>query len=116
MNLSYSHVHLHRISLVPFRTFKGPLFSKPVTGQKLFLAVSYSKLALVVGFLQIWRVTLVSIRTKKPKRFLRDPKISLVFLIRTDRVYFVHTCLRTFGKMHPFTRSSRIHDDFEFKF
>ena len=46
MNLSYSHVHLHRISLVPFRTFKGPLFSKPVTGQKLFLAVSYSKLAL----------------------------------------------------------------------
>ena len=34
------------ISLVPFRTFRGPLFPKPVTGQELFLAVSYSKLAL----------------------------------------------------------------------
>ena len=32
-----------RISLVPFRTFRGPLFPKPVTGQELFLAVSYSK-------------------------------------------------------------------------
>jgi hypothetical protein len=32
--------------LVPFRTFRGPLFPKPVTGQELFLAVSYSKPAL----------------------------------------------------------------------
>ena len=35
------------ISLVPFRSFRGPLFPKPVTGQELFFAVSYSKLALV---------------------------------------------------------------------
>ena len=35
-----------RISLVPFRTFRGPLFPKPVTGQDLFFAVSYSKPAL----------------------------------------------------------------------
>ena len=35
-----------RISLVPFRTFRGPLFPKPVTGQELFFAVSYSKLGL----------------------------------------------------------------------
>ena len=35
-----------RISLVPFRTFRGPLFPKPVTGQELFLAISYSKPAL----------------------------------------------------------------------
>ena len=34
------------ISLVPFRTFRGPLFPKPVTDQELFLAVSYSKPAL----------------------------------------------------------------------
>ena len=34
------------ISLEPFRSFRGPLFHKPVTGQKLFFAVSYSKLAL----------------------------------------------------------------------
>ena len=35
-----------RISLVPFRTFRGPLFPKPITGQELFFAVSYSKPAL----------------------------------------------------------------------
>ena len=32
--------------MVPFRTFRGPLFPKPVTGQELFFAVSYSKPAL----------------------------------------------------------------------
>ena len=37
-----------RISLVPFRTFRWPLFPKPVTGIELFLAVSYSKPALAV--------------------------------------------------------------------
>ena len=35
-----------RINLVPFRTLRGPLCSKPVTGQELFFAVSYSKPAL----------------------------------------------------------------------
>ena len=35
-----------RISLVPFRTFRRPLFPKPVTGQELFFVVSYSKPAL----------------------------------------------------------------------
>ena len=35
-----------RFILIPFRTFRGPLFSKPVTGQELFLTVSYSKPAL----------------------------------------------------------------------
>ena len=35
-----------RISLVPFRTFSGPLFCKPVTSQELFWAISYRKLAL----------------------------------------------------------------------
>ena len=39
-----------RISLVPFRTFRGPLFPKPVTGKELFLAVSYSKPALELYF------------------------------------------------------------------
>ena len=37
-----------RFSLVPFRTFRGPLFPKPVTGQELFLAVSYSKPVLII--------------------------------------------------------------------
>ena len=35
-----------RLCLVPFRTFRWPLFPKPVIGQELFLAVSHSKLAL----------------------------------------------------------------------
>jgi hypothetical protein len=29
-----------------FKIFRGPLFHKPVTGQELFFAVSYSELAL----------------------------------------------------------------------
>ena len=36
-----------RISLEPFRSFRGPLLYKPVTDQELFFAVSYSKPALV---------------------------------------------------------------------
>ena len=32
-----------RISLVPFRTFRGPLLPKPVNGQELFFDVSYIK-------------------------------------------------------------------------
>ena len=35
-----------RINFIPFRIFRGPLFHKPVTGQELFFAVSYSKPAL----------------------------------------------------------------------
>ena len=53
MSQSYSQDHLARISLVPFRTFRRPLFSKPVTGQELFFAISYSKPALVgLGYIQ----------------------------------------------------------------
>ena len=37
------------INLIPFRNFRGPLFHKPVTGQELYFAVSYSKLALCVS-------------------------------------------------------------------
>jgi len=33
----------YTISLESFRSFRGPLFRKPVTGQELFFAVSYSK-------------------------------------------------------------------------
>ena len=36
-----------RISLEFFRYFRGPLLLKPVIGQELFFAVSYSKPALV---------------------------------------------------------------------
>ena len=36
-----------KVQTLPFRIFRGPLFHKPVTGQELFFAVSYSKPALV---------------------------------------------------------------------
>ena len=35
-----------RISLESFRSFRGPLLLKPLTGQELFFAISYSKSAL----------------------------------------------------------------------
>ena len=37
---------IFRAGLVPFRAFRGPLFPKPVIGQELFFAISYSKAAL----------------------------------------------------------------------
>ena len=45
-----------RISLESFRSFRGPLLLKPVTGQELFFAVSYSKPALVVVVPFIFRI------------------------------------------------------------
>ena len=39
----------YRISLASFRSFRGPLIRKPVTGHELFLAVSYSKPALITS-------------------------------------------------------------------
>ena len=42
-----NHLDSYTISLESFRSFRGPLFRKPVTGQELFFAVSYSKPALV---------------------------------------------------------------------
>ena len=35
-----------RISLESFRSFRGPILNKPVTGQELFFAIFYSKPAL----------------------------------------------------------------------
>ena len=42
-----SNLDSFRISLESFKSFKGSLLHKPVTGQELFFAVSYSKPALV---------------------------------------------------------------------
>ena len=36
-----------KISLESFRSFRGPLLHKPVTGQELFFAIPYSKPALI---------------------------------------------------------------------
>ena len=46
-----------RINFIPFIIFKGPLFHKPITGQELFFAVSYSKPALAslcAGIKEAW--------------------------------------------------------------
>ena len=48
-----------RISFVRFRTFRGSLFPKTVTGQELFLAVSYSKPDLV-GFSELNTLRMLS--------------------------------------------------------
>jgi hypothetical protein len=37
------HLDSYTISFESFRSFKGPLFRKPITSQELFFAVSYSK-------------------------------------------------------------------------
>ena len=42
-----NHLDSYTISLESFRSFRSPLFCKPLTGQELFLAVSYSKPALM---------------------------------------------------------------------
>ena len=45
-----NNLDLFRISMESFRSFRGCLLHKPVTGQKLFFAVSYSKPVIVLGF------------------------------------------------------------------
>ena len=51
MGITWTHLESDsRISLIPFRTFRGPLLHKPVTGQELFFNVSYSKLTLRHSF------------------------------------------------------------------
>ena len=46
-----NHLDSYTISLKSFRAFRGPLFCKPATDQELFLAVSYSKQALIEDLL-----------------------------------------------------------------
>ena len=45
-----NNLNSFRISLESFRSSRGPLLHKPVTGQELFFAVSYSKPVLVSHF------------------------------------------------------------------
>ena len=44
-----------KINLVPYRTFREPLFPKPVTGQELFSAISYNKSALALMSLAFYQ-------------------------------------------------------------
>jgi hypothetical protein len=47
LDIHENNLDSFRISLKYFRSFRGPLLHKPVTGQELFFAISYSKPALV---------------------------------------------------------------------
>ena len=47
LNDQGNHLDSNTISLESFRSFRGQIFRKPVTGQELFLSVSYNKPALV---------------------------------------------------------------------
>ena len=49
-----------RISLESFRSFRGPLLLKPVTGQELFFVVSYSKPALVTEVYNVLELHTIS--------------------------------------------------------
>ena len=60
-----------RISLVPFRSFRGPLFPKPVTGQELFWAVSYSKQALDSGLMLAASWPLLKVGQKSKNKNLK---------------------------------------------
>jgi hypothetical protein len=53
-----NHLDSYTISLESFRSFRGPLFCKPVTGQKLFFAVSYSKPTLEIENYHTYYTTL----------------------------------------------------------
>ena len=89
-----------RISLESFRSFRSPLLYKPVTGQELFFAVSYSKPALesipisvVCGRCNIGSVR-VSARNdrkwKKMKAIMYLPKEQLGEIIHTGEFVFDH--------------------------
>ena len=82
-----------RISLESFRSFRGPLLHKPVPGQELFFAISYSKPALGIGrdgkirnrtSVGIW-VSIIGYYSKIPKL---KPKLlgsfSWTFLVGTQ--------------------------------
>ena len=53
-----------RISLESFRYFRCPLFHKPITGQELFLAISYSKPALVTTISTCNKINIISSNQK----------------------------------------------------
>ena len=73
MSPSYSHDHLGSV-WYHSEPSEGPygLFSKPVTGQELFFAVTYSKLALAVGQQASGLASLGKMSTRKCKVHLES--------------------------------------------
>jgi hypothetical protein len=55
-----NHLDSYTISLESLRSFRSPKLRKPVTGQELFFAISYSKPALVSNPIVQPSATLVS--------------------------------------------------------
>ena len=54
-----NNLNSFRISLESFRSFRGLLLHKPVTGQELFFAVSYNKPALALNVLEVGGIFLI---------------------------------------------------------
>ena len=81
--------HIQSI-LDTLRSFRGPLFCKPVTGQELFFAVSYSKPALVAtsrGGVKIWPGTILWCSNKSIQKCLAlfssiTPSINELILLK----------------------------------
>ena len=70
MTLNGNNFGWFRISLESFRSFRGPLLLKPVTGQELFFVVSYSKPALT-------RIGLMYLCQQSPYTFRRPCQLLL---------------------------------------
>ena len=73
-----NHLDSYAISLESFRSFRGPLFRKPVTGQELFFAVSYSKPALV--FLSYFGINI-----RFPARFFEKEDVTGVEHLKSEQ-------------------------------
>ena len=70
-----------RISLESFRSFRGPLLHKPVKGQELFFAVSYSKPALDINISIFYLASSISstgrqVSTKASRALLNNSTFS----------------------------------------
>ena len=86
-----------RVSWESFRSFRGPLLLKSVTGQELFFAVSYSKPALVIRlrrsnyksrtwivffiFMKKWNNSLFPVCRRKLRRCIQANICPIVFSV-----------------------------------
>ena len=67
-----NHLDSYTISLELFRSFRGPLLHKPVNGQELFFAVSYSKPALPTHLLLSMYLKNAPLTTSNEFQFVTD--------------------------------------------
>ena len=76
----------YTFSLELFRSFRGPLFCKPINGQELLFAVSYRKPALEDNQL----IKLKYKRTRKQSSKYVDKRTSQLYLCQTQNDFHSH--------------------------